>query len=66
MPAEGMDVTIADLAPVLEPDAELEGRRHAAHELLLVDAEQLMKDADRRHGRFADADGADVIGLRPG
>ena len=52
---EGMDVAVAGALPVLERDAELEGRRGGAHELLLVDVEQSMERANRRNRRFAHA-----------
>ena len=58
-----MNVALADLAPVLEGDAELERGGGGAHELLLVDAEQAMKYADRRDRRLTDSDGADLIRL---
>ena len=34
-----------------------------ADELVLVDAEQPVEDDNRRNGRFADADGADLFGF---
>ncbi len=61
--AERVDVTIADARPVLEQNAELEGRGRRAHELLLVDAQELVEHAHRRHGGFADAHRADLFGF---
>jgi hypothetical protein len=61
--AEGMEVVLADVAPVLELDAELEGGLRGGHELLLVDAQQLVVGEQRRDGGLADADGADLVGL---
>ena len=61
--AEGVDVTVARYAPVLEQDAELEGRCRRSHELLLVDAQQFVKRADRRDRRLTHADGADLLRL---
>ena len=61
--AEGMDVVLADVAPVLEADAELEGALRGGHELLLVDLQQAVEGHQRRDGRFADAHGADLVGF---
>src|SRR5690606_15712197 len=61
--AEGVDVAIAEARPILELDAELERRLRRANELELVEAEQRMEAANRGDRRFADADGADVLGL---
>ena len=63
IPAEGMDVAIALQRPVLERDAELERCGGRAHELLLVDLQELVKDTDRWNGRFANSDGADFFGF---
>ena len=61
--AEGMNVVLFQVAPVLEADAELERALGRGHEFLLVDVEQAMKGDQRRNGRLADADGADLVGL---
>ncbi len=60
---EGVDVFVADPAPVLEFDAELEGRLGAANEVVLIDAERAVERADLRNGRLADADRADRFRL---
>ena len=61
--AEGMDVRMAQPRPVHELDAELEARLRGAHELVLVDARRAIEIGDRRDRGFADADGADLLGL---
>ena len=61
--AERVDVALAVAAPVLERDRQLESAGHRAQELLLVDLQETMELADRRHGRFADADRADLLRL---
>jgi hypothetical protein len=54
-------VAVADAAPVLELDAQLEGGLRLAHELIFVDAEHLVEQLDHRDGRFSHADGADIV-----
>src|SRR3546814_14685810 len=55
--AEGMDIAMAGTDPVDEFDPELVGRVGFADELVLVDAEQRVEQADLRNRRLADADG---------
>ena len=59
--AEGMEVFFAVELPVLELDAQLEGRLRLAHEFGLADAEQAVEHDQRRDRRLAHADGADGI-----
>ena len=61
--AEAVDVLVAYCAPVFELDAQLERRLRGAHEILLVDPEQLVKRAEQRDRGLADADGTDLIRL---
>src|SRR3546814_7194000 len=61
--AEGMDIAMAGTDPVDEFDPELVGRVGFADELVLVDAEQRVEQADLRNRRLADADGADRLAL---
>src|SRR5262245_2644986 len=63
VPSKRMNVRIADVRPVLEPDAELERCSGRAHELLLVDAQQLVGHTHRWNGGFPDSDGADLLRL---
>ena len=65
-PAEGVDVVAADLAPVLERDAELERALHGADEVLLLDLQKFMQREQRGYRGFANADGADLVGLHDG
>ena len=61
---EIVEVVVAEATPVDELDAELEGGIRLANELVLVDAEQLVEEDDRRNRGLADADSADFFGLR--
>src|SRR5687767_6372197 len=58
-----MEITVANTAPVLEQDAQLERSGGGAHEFLLVDAKQAVKRTDGRNRGFADAYRADLFGL---
>src|ERR1700689_4439918 len=55
-----MPVAVADMAPVLEFDAELLGRLSLPHEIGFVDVEETQQIDERWYGRLADPDGADV------
>jgi hypothetical protein len=57
--AERVHVAVADAPPVVEVDAQLEGGARLAHELVLVEPEQLVHLDDRRDRRLADPDRAD-------
>src|SRR6266542_2947921 len=61
--AKGMNVAIADAAPILEVDAELEGRASRRHEVGFIDSETLIEAADVRQRRFADSDDPDLLRL---
>src|SRR6185312_790651 len=61
--AERMDVGMPRAGPVLEFDAQLEGRLDLAYEIILIDAERHQVGDDRRDGRLPDPDGADLGGL---
>jgi len=60
---ERVDVGMAEARPVFEFDAQLERRLGLAHEIVLVDAERAVEDAQLRDRGFADADRADFFGL---
>ena len=63
MGAERVKVFMAELRPVLELDAQFDGALGFAKEFVLVDAEGVVEQADRRNRRFAHADGADFGGF---
>ena len=65
-PTEGMDIVLVDVAPAFELDAELEGALGRLEEILLLDLDQIVKGDQRRDGRFADADRADLFGFHQG
>src|SRR3546814_6620234 len=58
---EGVHIDVADPAPVAELDTELERAPRFPNELILVDADQRVEQADRRDRRLADADRADLL-----
>ena len=55
-----MHVAMADARPVLEFDAQLEGALRGPQEIVFVDPERLIEQADGRNRGFAHADGADL------
>ena len=61
--AEAVDIRGARPLPVDELDAELEAALGLAHELGFIDAEQIVEGLDVRHGGFADANGAELLGF---
>jgi hypothetical protein len=61
--AERVEIAGAGRAPVDELDAELERALGRGDELVLVDAEHPVESDQRRDGRLADADGADLLGF---
>src|SRR5690606_6391595 len=60
---ERVHVAMAGAHPVDELDAHLERALDVAHEVVLVDAQELEEIADRRDGRLADAHRADLLRL---
>ena len=58
--AEGMNVAVAHAAPVDEFDPQFECRARLAEKFVLGNVEHAVEVADRRDGRFAHADGADL------
>ncbi len=64
--SERVEVPRTLFLPVVEQDAELEGRLGGAHELGLVDAEQTIEGDERRNGRFPHPDRADGVGFDQG
>ncbi len=61
--AEGVDVVLVSITPVLEADTELDCRLGRGHEFLFVDVEQTVEGHQGRNGRLADANRADFFGL---
>ena len=59
--AEGVDIGVADPAPVAELDTELEGGMGERHQLALVEAEALIEEAHMGQGGLADAHRADLL-----
>jgi hypothetical protein len=63
---EGMDVAFADLSPVEELDADLEGSLDGAQHFGFVDLEKAIELDERRDGRFTNANRSDHLGLDDG
>ncbi len=61
--AEGMDVGIANIAPIDKLDAELECGIGARHELLFLESDPPIEIVNGRDCRFADPDGTDLVRL---
>jgi hypothetical protein len=64
--SERVEVAIAQTAPVVKLDAQLERTLRGADEVVLVDSQRFVERADRRDGGLADADRADVVALDQG
>src|SRR4051794_28678748 len=63
---ERVDVAVAPPRPVDELDAELERRLRFADEFVFIDSEQAIEVEQRRYGRLANADGADLFRFNQG
>ena len=61
--AETVDIGIADFAPVVELDAQLERGLSLADEFTFVDMQQAIECGYMRDSRFAHTDRADLVGL---
>lgn len=60
---ERVEIAVALPAPVDKLDTEFESALRAFEHLVLVDAEALVEEPDRRNSCFADTDGADLVGF---
>ena len=61
--AEWVKVSLANRAPVDEFDTEFETRLGLANEVALIYSERLIESSDRRNGRLAHPDSANLFGL---
>jgi len=61
--AEGMQVRIADTAPIVELDAELECALRRAQHFVFIQTEKRIDQPDLWDGGLADTDDADLLGL---
>src|SRR3546814_20224533 len=61
---EAVEIAGADILPVIEQYAQLEGRLLRAHEIGLVDADHPVIVDHRRNRAFADADSPALLGFR--
>ena len=64
--AEGMDIAVAQFAPIDELDAELETALHRGQHFALVNFKQAIEVEKRRDSRFANPDRADFLGFDQG
>ena len=64
--AEGVDIGIANPAPVTELDPEFEGGIGEGHQLAFVQAKALIEKAHMGQGGLADADGSDLFRFHQG
>src|SRR5258708_15446486 len=63
---ERMDVSVSRPIPVAELDPEFERGACGAHELGLIQVQEIVEDLDMRQRRLADADNADLVRLDEG
>src|SRR5258708_31855675 len=61
--SERMEISMPGLSPAPEFDTQLVGGLSLLHELSFIEPDHLIEPMDGRNGGFADADGADVVGL---
>src|SRR6186713_1317626 len=60
---ERMNVALTRSIPIAKLDPQFEGCPGRAHELRLVDPEQVIEDFDVRQSRLANTNSADLVGL---
>ncbi len=63
---EGMEIVIALARPIVKGDAQLDAGMGRPDKFTFIDAKPAVKAGNRRNGRFADADNADLARLDQG
>src|SRR4051794_19577459 len=61
--SEGVDVAVAEVGPVVEPDTEFESGLRGRHELALIDFHETVEALHGRDRGFTHTDGADQVGF---
>ena len=61
--AKRVKIAVALLGPVNKLDSQLEGSAHCGQHVGLINADQLVESQERRDGRLAHADDANILGL---